>query len=507
MTRLVLAAALVVFLCSPSHQQQVPQRRRQQRSATGVKDVTGATTVLWDRRRDEGTAPEFPGAAIHLPEYVSRVTRTTLPVSAFDGRCGGHVLHAAWDRGGDLLMGTVDDFFSRGVLAALERDALGAQGWDWAKLYADPKRGGKDFMLFGSGFPGMRKAVATENETTHLIRRCLAPHFAEVLPRFPMLPGLGAGEEAADQAPYANPLAATETNFAMMRPLVDWKFGQDWLDLQRLPHTDIKWHLGVETNGGVPPAFASVLPLTRAFNSSGTSLFAERSTGLSMLKTRAEVDAVMGAMDPHNPRKRKYPRLHVRQELPDKPGPHAPPHSLENPWVAAVATAFLRYNRYAFYDGRRLHNMYLEAEDYARIQAPDPRTGRLTVNSFFSAGPAAKKRSAAAKGPTAAEGAARGASQGSTGGAGSGSGGGGGMRGAASRSVLSARGSATPRTQARNVGDQTPPQGTPAVAAARALAQAPARMAPGRRAASSDSPRIRRAQDAAVTTDGDVEYF
>ncbi len=42
----------------------------------------------------------------------------------------------------------------------------------------------------------------------------------------------------------------------------------------------------------------------------------------------------------------------------------------------------LRFNRFVLYDGRRLHQLFVELEDAPRL-LDDPFTGRLTVNSFF----------------------------------------------------------------------------------------------------------------------------
>ena len=51
-----------------------------------------------------------------------------------------------------------------------------------------------------------------------------------------------------------------------------------------------------------------------------------------------------------------------------------------------IMVAYLRYNRITLYDGRRLHNQYMEGEDYPRMTA-EPATGRLTMNSFWWSNP------------------------------------------------------------------------------------------------------------------------
>lgn len=47
-----------------------------------------------------------------------------------------------------------------------------------------------------------------------------------------------------------------------------------------------------------------------------------------------------------------------------------------------IMVAYLRYNRFILYDGRRLHNQYFTPEQYKRLTG-DPNSGRLTMNSFF----------------------------------------------------------------------------------------------------------------------------
>ena len=161
----------------------------------------------------------------------------------------------------------------------------------------------------------------------------------------------------------------------------------------------------------MPPSYASVLPLTTDFNETGTAFYREKTSKLSLLKTPEENTRAQGAMNPHY-NGRLHPHLDVLEEFPDYTvaadgegegrmgvgvglgtgGPHAPPHAVSNPWAEAILVARLRFNRYILYDGRRLHNQFIETEDYPRLSS-DPALGRLTLNSFFwTALPAAPQR-------------------------------------------------------------------------------------------------------------------
>jgi hypothetical protein len=80
-----------------------------------------------------------------------------------------------------------------------------------------------------------------------------------------------------------------------------------------------------------------------------------------------------------------FPALLCRQLLKEIPDPF--PHALtEHAWGKAIMVAELRYNRFVFYDGRRLHQQYMLPEDAPRMST-DPSKGRLTMNSFFWNGP------------------------------------------------------------------------------------------------------------------------
>jgi hypothetical protein len=316
--------------------------------------------VLWDAKTSV-EAPAFPAADILLPEEVSKITRTKWkpPVghADYDANCGWSEWVTAWDTNGDPLLTSIDRFFTEDVAAALRRDGIGSK-WEVADIHPDNKV--KDDPRKGNGFPGLRVDAAAAAKTQ--TQTCLAPILELVNPAFPALP-----DAALVQTLYG---------------LVDKKLqpGGIWLDSQRLPHNDIKWDLGVLPGGAVPGSYASVYALTRDFNTSGTGLFLEKESGFSLLKTLPMNERAQGNFNPHH-EGRQHPELDLLEEIPD-PHPHQMKHMRDNAWVKMIMVSYLRYNRFVLYDGRRLHNQYLEPEDYPRLSA-DPAKGRLTMNSFF----------------------------------------------------------------------------------------------------------------------------
>jgi hypothetical protein len=150
-----------------------------------------------------------------------------------------------------------------------------------------------------------------------------------------------------------------------------------WLDSQRLPHNDVRWDLGTRRNGEVPLSFASVLPLTNEFENSGTGLWYEKSTGLSLLKTVEMNNMAQGRMNPHV-KTHLHPEVDLYEEIPD-----SAIHALtEHVWAKCFAVAQMRFNRFVMYDGRRLHQQYVDYEDAPRLST-DPSKGRLTMNTFL----------------------------------------------------------------------------------------------------------------------------
>jgi hypothetical protein len=122
--------------------------------------------------------------------------------------------------------------------------------------------------------------------------------------------------------------------------------------------------------GAVPHSYASILPLTIDFNRSGTGLWRERVTKLNILSTLAENEAAQGNMNPHVER-RLHADLDLLVEIPD---PY--PQSLtEHAWAECLAVALLRFNRFAFYDGRNLHQVardpYPRPQPHSLISSPN----------------------------------------------------------------------------------------------------------------------------------------
>ena len=116
----------------------------------------------------------------------------------------------------------------------------------------------------------------------------------------------------------------------------DFLPGGEWLDSQRLPHTDINWAYGLRQNEHtgiweVPSCYASLLSLTREFNQSGTGIYLEKGTGWSLLKTLPMNEEAQGNMNPHV-KQRLHPELDVREVIPD-PHPWSLEYSEDNPWV------------------------------------------------------------------------------------------------------------------------------------------------------------------------------
>ena len=87
-----------------------------------------------------------------------------------------------------------------------------------------------------------------------------------------------------------------------------------------------------------------------------------------------------GNINPHY-EKRLHKELNLYDVITD-PHPHTLENQADNPWVQIVVVAYCKFNRFTFYDGRRLHNQYFESDDYDRLSA-DPSEGRLTMNTFL----------------------------------------------------------------------------------------------------------------------------
>jgi len=334
-------------------------------SGEASRDIPTAETsegpreeILWDSERDD-TPPSFPGAEIFVPEEVSKISRFTVPQAKDRGKCGFESFLAAFDRKGDLLLGAVDDFFADAVVKDLVSRATAPD--DPAKptwLAADIHRSTKhpDDIAKGNGFPGLRRDYVAG---TRLVTDCLDPVLALLDIDFDLFR-----------------IREAQNLFGLLVPM-EGHGSTRWLDSQRLPHNDIRWELGTSPKGDVPKSFASVLPLTSNFQRSGTGVWRERSSGYSLLKTVDTNEAAQGNMNPHVER-HLHPEIDLYSEVPD-PSPQA---LTSHAWAECVMLAYLRFNRFVFYDGRRLHQQYLDNDDFERL-SKDPKKGRLTMNSFF----------------------------------------------------------------------------------------------------------------------------
>ena len=310
--------------------------------------------VIW--RRGDNTTPEIPGVTIYKPDQISNIVRYTVDPRRFadPADCGFTGFVAAFDLRGDLILGSIDNFFVEWIVKRLRNTALRGS-WVWAHI--DPYKGDPSNARKGNSFPGMR--IPAAQSTTSLTAQCLKPALEMINPAFDM-------DSVTD---------STKTLFGLLHPRPG---PVRWLDKNRLPHTDVH---EVNADGTVQACYASVLALTRDFNRSGTGLWVERSSGLSLLRTEDENHLAQGSMDPFNPN-RRFPNLDLLAEVPNPPYSHT-----QHAWAEAIMVAELRYNRFSFYDARRLHQAYCDARDASRLTT-DPAKGRLTMNSFFY-GPAA----------------------------------------------------------------------------------------------------------------------
>ena len=323
---------------------------------SGGDDEDLIETVLW--KQGDDAPPEFPASLILLPEEVSKITKFTFNYEMPDPRCGWHEFYVAWDLNDDPLIVSVDNFVQPEVADELRRKAI-ANKWEKADIHPDNKD--PNDIRKGNGFPGLR--LDADAGVKHLFNECSRP----VL-------------EIIDHDFDFEDLRESQTLYGLVSN--EFQPGHVWLDSQRLPHNDINWKFGVKRDAArtVPTSYASVLALTNEFNNSGTGLYLEKSTGYSLLKTLPMNEAAQGAFNPHVDG-RKHPELNLLEEIPD-PHPHSLEHTKDNPWVKTIMIGFLRYNRCTFYDGRRLHNQFLEGDDYPRLST-DPESGRLTMNSFW----------------------------------------------------------------------------------------------------------------------------
>jgi tetratricopeptide (TPR) repeat protein len=316
--------------------------------------------IIW--QKSDGTIPSFEGAVIYEPEQLSSIVKYTVQHNDMS-KCGSSSFHVIYDNNDDIVLVAIDDFFSDKIINQLRDDALGKTKnfanieWSWA--FVHPAQQDSSDRRKGNGFPG-RRSQNLPFSVTSLVRQCLKP-IMEQLDDFDF-------DHTKDD----------QTLFGLVHEM-DGEIG--WLDSQRLPHNDVRWDLGTKHNGHVPKSFASVLPLTNDFDESGTGLWYEKSTGDSLLKTVQQNNNAQGAMNPHV-KNHLHLDVNLYEEIPD-PAIHA---VVEHIWAKCFIIAQLRFNRFVLYDGRRLHQQYVNKADERRLSV-EPQKGRLTMNSFFWAGP------------------------------------------------------------------------------------------------------------------------
>jgi hypothetical protein len=319
--------------------------------------------ILW--KFGDPEPPNIEGMKILLPEMISRISKFTIDHGDTTGTCGYKDFIVIRDRRNELISSAVDNFFSPAIVAKLRDMAINHTKhkleWSWADIHPNMQKHLAKDKRKGISFPGLRlhvSSLATPN-----VVKCLKPVMAIVAPDFNL-------KKVKD----------SQTLFGNIVPhegLKDKDGDIKWLDSERIPHTDIRWDHGTLPNNRVPMSFASVLPLTTDFNNSGTSLWREMATKLNVLRTVAENEEAQGNMNPHVAN-RRHADLNLLEEIP-APFPF---DTVKHPWAEAIMVPLLRFNRFAFYDGRHLHNYYVEAADFPRL-SKDPKIGRLTMNSFF----------------------------------------------------------------------------------------------------------------------------
>lgn len=336
-------------------------------------------------------AEPIDGVRVMLPELLESLTPRIIP------RPAGLPAQCCWERAEVLmeastaapLLVSAHDFLCKKDhqnLRRISRQPGDGLKWIPADIHKNEhvKDNVTEALLRGNGFPGWRLVFPEHGAVGASVVACLRPLITAVW-------GSGLwGERGFAAVKSQQHLLGLVS--AAHQP------GGTWLDAQRLPHNDIRWDIGntraADGTSHVPPSIATVLGLTSRWNESGTTLWRVAGTSRSeeekpSLLTTVEVNSAAfgGYSNRAGPRSR-YPDADVRQEVPD-PHPHA---LLRHKWAEAIAVAQIRFNRIVLYDGRRLHNRYINKSDYVRLST-EPGKGRLTMNSFLWQSPPAHRAS------------------------------------------------------------------------------------------------------------------
>jgi hypothetical protein len=140
--------------------------------------------VLW--KADDNAPLVLDGFEVFHPEEISKVVRFKIKHSNdVAGECASDNVVVVYDRLGDFMVASVDNFFGQRVLdglihTAIDVDAPGAPIWDWAHIH--PDNGDPSDLRKGNGFPG-RRAYA-KPQTTQQVVRCLKPAMERINPGF-----------------------------------------------------------------------------------------------------------------------------------------------------------------------------------------------------------------------------------------------------------------------------------------------------------------------------------
>eukprot|EP00929_Paragymnodinium_shiwhaense_P097290 TRINITY_DN59025_c0_g1_i1.p1 TRINITY_DN59025_c0_g1~~TRINITY_DN59025_c0_g1_i1.p1 ORF type:complete len:718 (-),score=81.96 TRINITY_DN59025_c0_g1_i1:306-2459(-) len=313
----------------------------------------------------------IPGVQLRLPHVFSEVISTPRPDNV-PSTCCWQASQTLFDREKEPVLMSLSDFLCEPE--KLKATAMDKRKWKFENVHLnyvvdDPQ----ERILTGNGWPGGRYDFVDQKDAVKLITDCLQPAVQAAWPHFDL-----------------NAMGLAQHLFGLISP--ERQPNRTWLDAQRTPHADIFWEQidnipledGDDNDALVPPLLATVYALTNNFEDSGTSIWRVKRTTedpeemTSNLKTVQQNQRAQGSYSTKAGARGLYPDLRIRDEMPE-PYPH---YKLENPWMEVIAVARLKYNRLVVYDGRRLHNQYLEPSSYGKLSI-DPAKGRLTVNSFF----------------------------------------------------------------------------------------------------------------------------
>ena len=383
---------------------QITTRQQSLKESGEASDATNApaqTTVIWESSRDHGSLPSFPGVKIFRPEEIASITRTTLP-PLLDKQperswsCGNNTTVYVVHGKEDIITFAVDNLLSIPTLRRLEQQAKNKSlMWTIEEAHLGPpsQKRTTDRQRFSShgykrelslgGYNGLRANPADIASEVKLLQRCLRPVFFLVDKDFE-----DKRKDRFDEATYslAHPISAAVEEvdveefdrvvnivYTPRRPgsqaLKEHDPPTIWPRRTHLPHIDVTMD--------APIGYAGVGALSTMFNSSGTGIYKDQGTGTSLFLGEEMATPILKSYAEHT----RSDVTHFTKEAP-MVNPFGYPHAINNSWVSCIMINYLLYGRFYFYDLRRLHNFYMEAEDIKKLSF-DPAKGRLTYNLFF----------------------------------------------------------------------------------------------------------------------------